>query len=72
MFTAKAIGFVVRGDAYVTSTPADAPDSNYLVTIKDANSDKVLLAEVSSGDYTLPASSCKTFIITLQTTLLMA
>lgn len=61
MFTAKAIGFVVRGDAYVTSTPADAPDSNYLVTIKDANSDKVLLAEVSSGDYTLPAAPARPY-----------
>ena len=61
MFTAKAIGFIVRGDAYVTSTPADAPDSNYLVTIKDANSDKVLLAEVSSGEYTLPAAPARPY-----------
>lgn len=61
MFTAKAIGFIVRGDAYVTSTPADAPDSNYLVTIKDANSDKVLLAEVSDGEYTLPKAPARPY-----------
>lgn len=61
MFTAKAIGFIVRGDAYVTSTPADAPDSNYLVTIKDANSDKVLLAEVSNGEYTLPKAPARPY-----------
>ncbi len=61
MFTAKSIGFVVRGDAYVTSTPADAPDSNYLVTIKDANSDKVLLAEVTSGEYTLPKAPARPY-----------
>lgn len=61
MFTAKAIGFVVRGDAYVTSTPADAPDSNYLVTIKDANSDKVLLAEVTSGEYRLPKAPARPY-----------
>lgn len=61
MFTAKAIGFIVRGDAYVTSTPADAPDSNYLVTIKDANSDKVLLAEVASGEYQLPKAPARPY-----------
>ncbi len=61
MFTAKAIGFIVRGDAYVTSTPADAPDSNYLVTIKDANSDKVLLAEISDGEYTLPKAPARPY-----------
>ncbi len=61
MFTAKAIGFIVRGDAYVTSTPADAPDSNYLVTIKDANSDKVLLAEVSDGEYALPKAPARPY-----------
>lgn len=61
MFTAKAIGFIVRGDAYVTSTPADAPDSNYLVTIKDANSDKVLLAEVTDGEYTLPKAPARPY-----------
>lgn len=61
MFTAKSIGFIVRGDAYVTSTPADAPDSNYLVTIKDANSDRVLLADVASYEYTLPAAPARPY-----------
>lgn len=61
MFTAKSIGFIVRGDAYVTSTPADAPDSNYLVTIKDANSDRVLLADVASYEYELPAAPARPY-----------
>ncbi len=61
MFTAKSIGFIVRGDAYITSTPADAPDSNYLVTIKDANSDKALLVETATGEYTLPKAPARPY-----------
>lgn len=61
MFTAKSIGFIVRGDAYISSVSADAPDSNYLVTIKDANSQKALLAETTAGQYTLPKAPARPY-----------
>ncbi|MCM1113940.1 MAG: hypothetical protein NC397_00430 [Clostridium sp.] len=59
MFAAKSFGFVVRGNAYITTSDTSS-DSSYIVTFKN-ESQKTIMIDVTDGNYTLPEAPARAF-----------
>lgn len=54
MTTATSFGFIVKGDAYLTTTPATQDETNFLVTVK-ASTGNIIDVCSTTGEYTMPS-----------------
>lgn len=55
MTTSTSFGFIVKGDAYLTTTPATQDETNYLVTVK-ASTGNIIDVCSTTGEYTMPST----------------
>lgn len=55
MLSAPSLGFIVKGDTYLTAAVADESGSTYVVTVKSSTG-KVIDMASTSGSYTMPTA----------------
>ena len=55
MLSAPSLGFIVKGDTYLTAAVADESGSTYVVTVKSSTG-KVIDMASTSGSYTMPSA----------------
>lgn len=55
MLSAPSLGFIVKGDTYLTAAVADETGSTYVVTVKSSTG-KVIDMASTSGSYTMPTA----------------